>query len=128
MQVFWRGANTGGVSVGLSWKGWLRSRLVSPLNRPAEWGHLDTVLLADDQGRAVTTTFPSHALNSALTDVAFSSTDVHGDPESLESQRREPSFRFTGHVPFRASYAAKVIFDCDGTAYSWALPSFFPPC
>ena len=63
--------------------GWLRSRLVSRLNRPAEWHHSDDVLLADESGRAVVATLPSDAINSALTDVAFSFPDKFGEVASL---------------------------------------------
>lgn len=117
-QMFWRGSNTGGASIGLNWIGWLRSRVVSKLNRPLEWAHLDSLLLADENDIILSTTLPSHKINSLLTDVAFSATDVHGTATSLESQRTEPSFRFTGVVPFRQSYKAKIILDLDGTAYS----------
>lgn len=117
-QVFWRGSNTGGRSEGLNWIGWLRSRLVSRTNRPSDWNHFDTLLLADPSSHTTTTTLPSHLINSALTDIAFSSADQHGEPASLDSQRTEPSFRFTGSVPFRTNYASKAIFDVDGTAYS----------
>lgn len=116
--MFWRGANTGGKSIGLSWIGWLRSRLVSKLNRPAEWLHSDTMLLASATGELLATTLPTWMLNTVLTDVAFSAPDVHGTLESIQSQRTEPSFRFTGRVPFRDNYRTKAVFDLDGTAYS----------
>lgn len=117
-QIFWRGTNTGGRSIGLNWMGWIRSRLISRLNRPAEWGHWDELLLADSSSNLITATLPSHALNAALTDVAFSAPDKWGDADSLETQRTEPSFRFSGHMPFRANYLSKAVFDLDGTAYS----------
>lgn len=98
--------------------GWLRSRLVSRTNRPSSWHHSDALLLSDSTSHVVPTTLPSHLLNSALTDIAFSSSDQFGEAASLESQRTEPSFRFTGLVPFRTNYASKAIFDLDGTAYS----------
>ncbi|GAA5888682.1 hypothetical protein JCM5296_000064 [Sporobolomyces johnsonii] len=122
-QLFWRGTNTGGKSVGLNWMGWLRSRLVSKTNRPVEWAHHDTVLLSSAANHTVTTTLPSSALNAALTDIAFAAPDHHGDASSLETQRTEPSFRFTGMVPFSSNFAAKAILDMDGTAYSGRFPA-----
>ncbi|KAM0746607.1 hypothetical protein T439DRAFT_329713 [Meredithblackwellia eburnea MCA 4105] len=117
-KVFWRGSNTGGRSVGLNWQGWLRSRLVSKLNRPADWAHSETVILADADNKIVQATLPTTTFNEQLADVAFSSTDDWGDESSLESQKKEPSFRFTGRIPFRTNYESKAIFDLDGTAYS----------
>lgn len=102
----------------MNWIGWLRSRLVSKLNRPLDWKHSDSLLLATESNSIITTTLPTYTINQVLTDVAFSAPDVHGTVESLNSQRAEPSFRFTGRVPFRENYKAKGVFDLDGTAYS----------
>lgn len=121
MQLYWRGTNTGGRSVGLEWMGWMRSRLVSKVNRLIEWRHEDTVLVATADNRTLSATLPSSALNAALADVAFASPDHHGDPDSLESQRTEPSFRFTeggSYVPFESNHLYKAVLDMDGTAYS----------
>ncbi|GAA5893905.1 hypothetical protein JCM6882_003124 [Rhodosporidiobolus microsporus] len=133
-QLYWRGTNTGGRSIGLNWFGWMRSRLVSKVNRLIEWGHYETVLLpqppSPHSGNKTTflpAVLPSTALNSALTDIAFQAPDHHGDPSSLASQRTEPSFRFVtpeGHyTPFPTNYLYKATLDLDGTAYSGRLPA-----
>ncbi|BGP01873.1 capsular associated protein, glycosyltransferase family 90 protein [Rhodotorula toruloides] len=122
-QLYWRGTNTGGRSIGLSWMGWMRSRLVSKMNRLIEWRHYDQVILAGPDNKTLTTTLPSSALNTALADVAFASPDRHGDSESLETQSTEPSFRFTGLVPFANNFLFKAILDMDGTAYSGRFPA-----
>jgi len=99
--------------------GWLRSRIVSKTNRLVEWGHYDSLLLSSTYSNLTSSiTLPSTALNSALTDIAFSSPDRHGTPSSLKSQQTEPSFRFTGLVPFSHNYHSKAVLDLDGTAYS----------
>lgn len=118
LQLYWRGSNTGGKSFGLNWMGWLRSRFVSLVNRPITWEREDKVVLATASGSQVVATLPSFQLNAAWTDVAFSTTDAHGDPESLKSQRQEPSFRFSGRIPFKKNYGSKAVMDMDGTAYS----------
>lgn len=125
--MYWRGTNTGGRSISLNWFGWLRSRLVSKLNRLIEWGHYDTVLLPLSNGRTASATLPSTALNAALTDVAFQAPDHHGDPASLEQQTTEPSFRFVEngeYTPFSNNYLYKLLLDLDGTAYSGRFPTF----
>ncbi|GAA5825479.1 hypothetical protein JCM11251_007003 [Rhodosporidiobolus azoricus] len=134
-QLYWRGTNTGGRSLGLNWLGWLRSRLVSKVNRLIEWGHYETVLLPQPPSSRPThqnkTTYlpaiiPSSALNSALFDVAFQAPDHHGDASSLESQRTEPSFRFVPdgrYTPFETNYRYKAVLDMDGTAYSGRFPA-----
>ncbi|KPV71643.1 glycosyltransferase family 90 protein [Rhodotorula graminis WP1] len=125
-QLYWRGTNTGGRSVGLEWMGWTRSRLVSKVNRLIEWRHEDRVLVATADNRTLSATLPSSALNAALADVAFAAPDQHGDADSLESQSTEPSFRFTdgGHyVPFEHNYLFKAVLDLDGTAYSGRFPT-----
>ncbi|GAA6033825.1 hypothetical protein JCM8097_000360 [Rhodosporidiobolus ruineniae] len=125
-QMYWRGTNTGGRSLGLNWMGWLRSRLVSKLNRLVEWHHYDTVLLSSPLNRTLALELPSSAINSALTDVAFQAPDHHGDPASLESQRTEPSFRFVEggrYTPFPTNYLFKLVLDLDGTAYSGRFPT-----
>ncbi|BGP50176.1 hypothetical protein JCM10450v2_006087 [Rhodotorula kratochvilovae] len=124
-QMYWRGTNTGGRSLGLNWMGWTRSRLVSKVNRLIEWRHEDKVILASSDNKTLTAVLPSSALNSALTDVAFAAPDHHGDSASLESQLTEPSFRFTenGYVPFSNNYLFKAILDMDGTAYSGRFPT-----
>ncbi|GAA5977769.1 hypothetical protein JCM10908_005088 [Rhodotorula pacifica] len=124
-QMFWRGTNTGGRSEGLSWMGWLRSRLVSKTNRLIEWRHYDQVLLAGNDNKTLAVTLPSSAINSALADVAFAAPDHHGDQASIETQVTEPSFRFTrvGEVPFANNYLYKLVLDMDGTAYSGRFPA-----
>ncbi|GAA6058351.1 hypothetical protein JCM3770_005848 [Rhodotorula araucariae] len=124
-QMYWRGTNTGGRSLGLNWMGWMRSRLVSKVNRLIEWRHEDKVIFASADNRTLAAILPSSALNSALTDVAFAGPDHHGDAASLESQLTEPSFRFTegGYVPFSNNYLFKAILDMDGTAYSGRFPT-----
>ncbi|GAA6014398.1 hypothetical protein JCM10207_005447 [Rhodosporidiobolus poonsookiae] len=124
-MLYWRGTNTGGRSIGLNWLGWMRSRLVSKVNRLVEWAHYDAVLLAAADGTTLSATLPSTALNSALTDVAFAAPDHHGEPDSLELQRTEPSFRFTDipYVPFPTNYLYKAVLDMDGTAYSGRFPT-----
>ncbi|GAA5846171.1 hypothetical protein JCM9279_005846 [Rhodotorula babjevae] len=125
-QLYWRGTNTGGRSVGLEWMGWMRSRLVSKVNRLIEWRHEDRVLVATADNRTLSATLPSSALNAALADVAFAAPDHHGDADSLESQRTEPSFRFTdggSYVPFENNYLFKAVLDLDGTAYSGRFPT-----
>ncbi|GAA5864865.1 hypothetical protein JCM3774_004254 [Rhodotorula dairenensis] len=124
-QMFWRGTNTGGRSEGLSWMGWLRSRLVSKTNRLIEWRHWDRVLLAGSDNKTLAVTLPSSAINAALADVAFAAPDHHGDEASIETQVTEPSFRFTrvGEVPFANNYLYKLVLDMDGTAYSGRFPA-----
>lgn len=124
-QMFWRGTNTGGRSEGLSWMGWLRSRLVSKVNRLIEWRHYERVLLAGNDNKTLAVTLPSSAINAALADVAFAAPDHHGDEASLETQVTEPSFRFTrvGEVPFANNYLYKLVLDMDGTAYSGRFPA-----
>ncbi|GAA5906454.1 hypothetical protein JCM8208_004665 [Rhodotorula glutinis] len=125
-HLYWRGTNTGGRSVGLEWMGWMRSRLVSKVNRLIEWRHEDRVLVATADNHTLSATLPSSALNAALADVAFAAPDHHGDADSIESQRTEPSFRFTdgGHyVPFEHNYLFKAVLDLDGTAYSGRFPT-----
>lgn len=104
----------------------MRSRLVSKVNRLIEWRHEDGVLVATADNKTLSATLPSSALNAALADVAFAAPDHHGDADSLESQRTEPSFRFTdgGHyVPFENNYLFKAVLDLDGTAYSGRFPT-----
>lgn len=125
MQLYWRGTNTGGRSVELNWMGWMRSRLVSKVNRLIEWGHQERVILASSDNKTMTAVLPSTALNAALVDVAFTATDHHGEDGSLEAQRTEPSFRFTAEnwIPFSTNYLFKAVLDMDGTAYSGRFPS-----
>ncbi|GJN92931.1 hypothetical protein Rhopal_005974-T1 [Rhodotorula paludigena] len=124
-QLYWRGTNTGGRSVELNWMGWMRSRLVSKVNRLIEWGHQERVILASSDNKTMTAVLPSTALNAALVDVAFTATDHHGEDGSLEAQRTEPSFRFTSEnwIPFSTNYLFKAVLDMDGTAYSGRFPS-----
>ncbi|KAM0790400.1 hypothetical protein ACM66B_003282 [Microbotryomycetes sp. NB124-2] len=116
-KLFWRGSNTGGYSISLAYKGWLRSRAVSMLNVPSTWDVREQVVLADEQGRAIETSVPARALMSSHADVAFVAPD-QGDEASLASQRSEPTFRFADRVPFDENYKTKVVLDMDGTAYS----------
>ncbi|SCZ90632.1 BZ3500_MvSof-1268-A1-R1_Chr1-3g02114 [Microbotryum saponariae] len=122
-NLFWRGSNTGGYSLDLNWRGWLRSRVVSKTNRPSEWPHIEDVLLADADDRIIHAKLPAAALNSALTDIAFASPD-QGHPNSLYYQKTEPSFRYTGRVPFSENYKSKMMLDLDGTAYSGRFRTF----
>ncbi|KAK4046172.1 hypothetical protein OIV83_006281 [Microbotryomycetes sp. JL201] len=116
-KLFWRGSNTGGYSISLAYKGWLRSRAVSMLNVPSTWDSHEQVVLADDQGRAIETSVPARPLLSSHADVAFVAPD-QGDEPSLASQRAEPTFRFADRVPFNDNYKTKAVLDMDGTAYS----------
>ncbi|ORY68078.1 hypothetical protein BCR35DRAFT_269931, partial [Leucosporidium creatinivorum] len=116
-KLFWRGSNTGGYSIALNFKGWLRSRAVSQSNVPSSWSHTSSLLLASASGRSLSTTIPSHALNEAISDIAFAAPD-QGDADSLEAQRSEPTFRFTDRTPFEENYKSKAVLDLDGTAYS----------
>jgi hypothetical protein len=75
------------------------------------------MVLTDVEGHAITTSLPSHSINSVLTDIAFSAPD-QGDDDSISSQLAEPSFHFTGHVPFQLNFGSKAMLDLDGTAYS----------
>ncbi|KAI5479952.1 capsular associated protein, glycosyltransferase family 90 protein [Pseudohyphozyma bogoriensis] len=116
-NLFWRGANTGGLSIGLNWQGWLRSRFISRLNQPLSWRHHETIHFATSSGLTSSVTIPTTAVSTALANVAFVGVD-HGDDDSLAAQKSEPSFRFAEMVPFKDNYASKAIMDMDGTAYS----------
>lgn len=119
LQLFWRGSNTGGISHDQTWRGWLRSRFVSLLNQPASSHDLSTLHLPPTSSSSSSPLkLPTSSLNAEYADVAFSSPDQFGSPSSLAAQRAEPSFRFTGRVPFSSNYRAKAVADLDGTAYS----------
>ncbi|KAK4049359.1 hypothetical protein OIO90_005488 [Microbotryomycetes sp. JL221] len=116
-KMFWRGSNTGGYSISLAYKGWLRSRAMSLVNVPSAWDVAERVLVADESDRVIESTVPLHPLLSAVADIAFVAPD-QGDEASLSAQRSEPTFRFAERVPFEDNYKFKAILDLDGTAYS----------
>lgn len=114
-QLFWRGSNAGSeAGPDLNWLNWLRTRLISTLNRPVAWSHSTLLLLSTPTNRIFTLKVPSAIVNHALTSVAIS--DYEGsvdDARQADSNPlfSEPSLRFEASpvISPAAFYANQLI-------------------
>lgn len=97
VQMYWRGTNDGVLSSDLSWLRWLRTRLVSTLNRPDSWEHRVTLMSAGEANNINRINVPVSAVNRAFTDVAISGHEKDVDSTitaTSHPQFAEPSLRF----------------------------------
>lgn len=122
LQLYWRGANTGGMTMGKLYKGWLRSRAVALSNPLPDDHNITDLQLTTADGELIFTSLRTRTITSSLFDVAMNNPD-HGDEDSKLLQLQDPELRWARRNKFERQYESKIILDLDGTAYSGRFAS-----